>query len=195
MFTLFLSEDSLRKLKRRQEVMASLERLPDAVRQCLILDNAMKDLANDLKAHESLLVFGRGYNYATALECALKVKEVALMHCEGIAAGEMKHGPLALVDETLPLIVIATNDSTKQKQMSVVKQLRARKGHLIVMYTEGDEATMHELQSEGCRGIPVPALIDCVQPIVNIIPMQLLAYHLAVMRGHNVDMPRNLAKS
>ncbi|KAK6120807.1 hypothetical protein DH2020_045452 [Rehmannia glutinosa] len=125
------------------------------------------------------------YNYATALEGALKVKEVALMHSEGILAGEMKHGPLALVDENLPIVVVATRDACFSKQQSVIQQLHARKGRLIVMCTKGDAASV--CVSGSCRIIEVPQVEDCLQP--------LLAYHLTVLRGHNVDQPRNLAKS
>ncbi|KAH7278861.1 hypothetical protein KP509_38G059900 [Ceratopteris richardii] len=158
-----------------------------------LLDKDMKELAALLMDEQSLLVFGRGYNYATALECALKVKEVSLMHAEGIVAGEMKHGPLALVDETLPIIVIATGDASLNKQQSVIQQLKARKGRLIVMCTEGDAEFM--CPDRTCRIIEVPKVHDCLQPIINIVPLQLLAYHLTVFRGFNVDQPRNLAKS
>ncbi|KAH7278863.1 hypothetical protein KP509_38G060100 [Ceratopteris richardii] len=157
-----------------------------------LLDKDMKELAALLMDEQSLLVFGRGYNYATALECALKVKEVSLMHAEGIVAGEMKHGPLALVDETLPIIVIATRDASLNKQQSVIQQLKARKGRLIVMCTEGDAEFM--CPDGTCRFIEVPKVQDCLQPIINIVPLQLLAYHLTVFRGFNVDQPRNLAK-
>ncbi|MFS7988215.1 putative sugar isomerase (SIS) [Helianthus anomalus] len=152
----------------------------------------MKDLARSLISEQSLLMFGRGYNYATALEGALKVKEVALMHSEGILAGEMKHGPLALVDENLPIVVIATRDQCFSKQQSVIQQLKARKGRLIVMCTEGDAEAVC---GGSCPVIEVPHIVDCLQPVVNIVPLQLLAYHLTVLRGYNVDQPRNLAKS
>uniref|UniRef100_M8C3F8 glutamine--fructose-6-phosphate transaminase (isomerizing) n=1 Tax=Aegilops tauschii TaxID=37682 RepID=M8C3F8_AEGTA len=160
------------------------------VSEVLKLDAEMKDLASSLIDSESLLVFGRGYNYATALEGALKVKEVALMHSEGMLAGEMKHGPLALVDENLPIIVIATRDS---KQKSVIQQLLSRKGRLIIMCSEGDISAVGP--SASCRVIQVPEVADCLQPVINIIPLQLLAYHLTVLRGFDVDQPRNLAKS
>ncbi|PKI45099.1 hypothetical protein CRG98_034483 [Punica granatum] len=153
----------------------------------------MRDLASQLVAEQSLLMFGRGYNYATALEGALKVKEVALMHTEGILAGEMKHGPLALVDENLPIIVIATHDSCFSKQQSVIQQLHARKGRLIVMCSRGGAASV--CPGGASRVIEVPQVEDCLQPVINIVPLQLLAYHLTVLRGYNVDQPRNLAKS
>jgi len=167
--------------------------LPDHMRRALALDGQMLELARTLVNENSLLLFGRGYNYATALEGALKVKEVALLHSEGILAGEMKHGPLALVDETLPLVVVATRDSSYVKQKSVIEQLRARDARLILIVGEDDDSL--DCFADKNMIIKVPEIVDCLQPLVNIIPLQLLSYHLTVLRGHNVDQPRNLAKS
>ena len=192
MMALLLAEDSLAKRGRRDEITNGLRELPSAVRKCLELDDEMRRLAETLKSEESLLVFGRGYNYSTALEGALKVKEVALMHTEGLLAGEMKHGPLALVDEKLPIVLIATKDDTYVKQQSVIQQLLARKAQLIIICNSDDGG---ENTVEGCRFIRVPRVVDCLQSVVNIVPMQLLAYHLTLARGFNVDQPRNLAKS
>ncbi|XP_039013366.1 glutamine--fructose-6-phosphate aminotransferase [isomerizing] 2-like [Hibiscus syriacus] len=193
MLALAIGADTISKQERREAIIDGLFDLPNKIREVLKLDQEMKDLAKLLIAEQSLLVFGRGYNYATALEGALKVKEVALMHSEGILAGEMKHGPLALVDENLPIVVIATRDACFSKQQSVIQQLRARKGRLIVMCSKGDAASV--CPGGGCRVIEVPQVEDCLQPVVNIVPFQLLAYHLTVLRGYNVDQPRNLAKS
>lgn len=193
MVALAIAGDTISNQERRDAIIDGLYDLPNKVREVLNLDKEMKELAKLLIAEQSLLVFGRGYNYATALEGALKVKEVALMHSEGILAGEMKHGPLALVDETLPIVVIATRDSCFIKQQSVIQQLHARKGRLIVMCSKGDTASV--CSGGSCRVIEVPQVEDCLQPVVNIVPMQLLAYHLTVQRGYNVDQPRNLAKS
>ncbi|VAI15833.1 unnamed protein product [Triticum turgidum subsp. durum] len=173
--------------------VASTKAYTSNASQVLKLDSEMKELASSLIDSESLLVFGRGYNYATALEGALKVKEVALMHSEGMFAGEMKHGPLALVDENLPIIVIATRDACFSKQQSVIQQLLSRKGRLIIMCSKGDASAVNPGGS--CRVIEVPKVADCLQPVINIIPLQLLAYHLTVLRGFDVDQPRNLAKS
>lgn len=192
MVALAIGADTISTKQRREEIIESLLNLPGKIREVLKLDEEMKDLARSLISEQSLLMFGRGYNYATALEGALKVKEVALMHSEGILAGEMKHGPLALVDENLPIVVIATRDQCFSKQQSVIQQLKARKGRLIVMCTEGDAAAVC---GGSCRVIEVPLVVDCLQPVVNIVPLQLLAYHLTVLRGYNVDQPRNLAKS
>ncbi|XP_075109634.1 glutamine--fructose-6-phosphate aminotransferase [isomerizing] 1-like isoform X1 [Nicotiana tabacum] len=193
MLALAIGGDTLSNQARREVIIDGLVDLPCKVKEVLKLDNEIKDLAKLLIAEQSLLVFGRGYNYATALEGALKVKEVALMHSEGILAGEMKHGPLALVDANLPIAVIATRDACFSKQQSVIQQLNARKGRLIVMCTKGDAASVSVGGS--CRVIEVPQVEDCLQPVVNVVPLQLLAYHLTVLRGHNVDQPRNLAKS
>ncbi|ONK62803.1 uncharacterized protein A4U43_C07F8300 [Asparagus officinalis] len=193
MMALAIGDDRISTKARRESIIYGLSDLPNKVREVLKLDSEMKALAESLIDAQSLLVFGRGYNYATALEGALKVKEVALMHSEGMLAGEMKHGPLALVDETLPIIVIATHDACFSKQQSVIQQLHARKGRLIVMCSKGASSSV--CPSEFCRAIEVPQVIDCLQPVVNIIPLQLLAYHLTVLRGFDVDQPRNLAKS
>lgn len=215
MVALALSDDSISRRAARDAVIDGLAGLPDAVRRALELDADMRELARDLRDETSLLVFGRGYNYATALEAALKVKEVALMHSEGILAGEMKHGPLALVDGALPVVVLATKDRMHGKMLSVLAQLRARGAKLFVVCNEGDDAVAEacgllEKKADGeaakesgggdetaavARLIRVPHVVDALQPVVNIVPLQLLAYHLTVLRGHDVDQPRNLAKS
>uniref|UniRef100_A0A2C9UNN6 glutamine--fructose-6-phosphate transaminase (isomerizing) n=1 Tax=Manihot esculenta TaxID=3983 RepID=A0A2C9UNN6_MANES len=182
MLALAFAGDAISSQPRRQAIIDGLFDLPNKIREVLKLDHEMKDLAKLLMPEQSLLVFGRGYNYATALEGALKVKEVALMHSEGMLAGEMKHGPLALVDENLPII------------QSVIQQLHARKGRLIVMCSKGDTASV--CPGESCLVIEVPQVEDCLEPVANIVPLQLLAYDLTVLRGYyNVDQPRNHAKS
>ena len=194
LLALALSEDSRSRADRRMDIMRGVATLPATMRRALDLDEKMKKLAQSLVDENSLLLFGRGYNYATALEGALKVKEVALLHSEGILAGEMKHGPLALVDETLPLVVIATRDSSYTKQKSVIEQLRARDARCILIVGEDDDSLDQYAASDEML-IKVPEVCDCLQPLINIIPLQLLSYHLTVLRGHNVDQPRNLAKS
>ena len=194
LLALALSEDSRSRADRRMDIMRGVAKLPETMRRALELDDKMKKLAQSLVDENSLLLFGRGYNYATALEGALKVKEVALLHSEGILAGEMKHGPLALVDETLPLVVIATRDSSFTKQKSVIEQLRARDARCILIVGEDDDSLDKYAASDEML-IKVPEMCDCLQPLINIIPLQLLSYHLTVLRGHNVDQPRNLAKS
>lgn len=189
-----LSEDSIPSYHERKQVVHGLSQLAQAVRQALTLESEIVALAADLADKHSLLLLGRGSNYATAVEGALKVKEVSLMHSEGIAAGELKHGPLALVDDSMPLLVIATKDSLYSKMLSVIEQLKARGGKLIVIGCEDDDRLL-EAAGAHAKILSVPCLPEYVQPVVNIIPLQLLAYHLAVMKGYNVDQPRNLAKS
>ena len=190
---LSLSEDSRSKHTRRDDIMQGLLKLPGCVKECLKMDAKLLELAQELKDEHSLLIFGRGFNYATALEGALKVKEVALVHSEGILAGEMKHGPLALVDKHMPIIVVCTNDGSYEKQQSVVQQLKARDGRLILIVSEDD--TEMEKTAPDAVILRVPKVEDCLQAVVNIVPLQLLSYHLTVLRGHNCDQPRNLAKS
>lgn len=190
---LSLSEDSRSKHARRDDIMQGLLNLPECVKGCLKMDAKLLELAQELKDEHSLLIFGRGFNYATALEGALKVKEVALVHSEGILAGEMKHGPLALVDKHMPIIVVCTNDGSYEKQQSVVQQLKARDGRLILIVSEDDKEM--EKTAPDAVILRVPKVEDCLQAVVNIIPLQLLSYHLTILRGHNCDQPRNLAKS
>ncbi|GLI68179.1 hypothetical protein VaNZ11_012521 [Volvox africanus] len=194
MMALQLAEDSIAKRERRDTVIDELGQLPGKVRRVLMLDSAMRDLAEHLRSVNSLLFFGRGYNYATVLEAALKVKEVALIHSEGMLAGEMKHGPLALVDKHMPIVLIATRDGMYKKMESVIQQLLARDAQLYIVCNENDEA-MKQYEDKGCKLIQVPETVDCLQPVINIVPLQLLSYHLTVLRGLNVDQPRNLAKS
>lgn len=206
MLALALSDDSISHRAARDAIIDGLAGLPDAVKKTLSLDKQMLALAEKLRHEHSLLLFGRGYNYATTLEAALKVKEVALMHSEGILAGEMKHGPLALVDELMPIVVFATRDRMHGKMVSVIEQLRARSARLIVVCNEDDEEILTSCSGRRCGTafgegraaatlIRIPHITDALQPVVNIVPLQLLSYHLTVLRGHNVDQPRNLAKS
>ncbi|CAG9466000.1 unnamed protein product [Pedinophyceae sp. YPF-701] len=194
MMALMLSQDSLHMLRRREEIAQGLRDLPDQVAKALLLNEQIAVLAEELKSEVSILLFGRGYNYATALEGALKIKEVSYIHSEGLLSGEMKHGPLALVDPNLPLIVIATRDACYAKNQSVLQQLKARGGRLIVICNEGDDEVA-TYAGDKARYIRVPQTVDCLQGVINVIPLQLLSYHLAVKRGFNVDQPRNLAKS
>ena len=191
---LALSGDSISSMELRNNIIQGLASLSEAVKTALKLDSKIAALASALQDEHSLLMFGRGSNYATAVEGALKVKEVSLMHSEGILAGEMKHGPLALVDEHMPILVVATPDSVYSKMLSVIEQLKARGANLIVICSENDDKIISAAGRDAVL-LPVPSLQEYLQPVINIIPLQLLSYHLAVKRGHNVDQPRNLAKS
>ncbi|KAI9317044.1 hypothetical protein BX666DRAFT_2027112 [Dichotomocladium elegans] len=191
MMALQLSEDSIHLAERRKSIIDGLYHLPNHVRQVLALDQCLKELAQSTLAKEkSMLLMGRGYQHATCLEGALKIKEISYMHSEGILAGELKHGPLALVDENMPVILIMTKDSLYPKVRSALQQVTARKGKPIVICNSSDA----DLQKD-YRTIPVPETVDCLQGLVNVIPLQLLSYHLATLHGVDVDFPRNLAKS
>lgn len=191
MFALVMSEDRISLQARRSEIIKGLQHLDEQIREVLKLDEQVEELAKDLYQHKSLLIMGRGYNYATCMEGALKVKELTYMHSEGIMAGELKHGPLALVDNNMPVIMIVTRDPVYVKCMNALQQVTAREGRPIIICEKGDKET----RSFASRSLEVPHTVDCLQGILTVIPMQLLSYHIAVLRGYNVDCPRNLAKS
>uniref|UniRef100_A0A1B0CWY2 glutamine--fructose-6-phosphate transaminase (isomerizing) n=1 Tax=Lutzomyia longipalpis TaxID=7200 RepID=A0A1B0CWY2_LUTLO len=191
MFALVMSEDRLSLQSRRKEIIAGLASLAGHIRRVLELDERVRELATDLYQHKSLLIMGRGYNFATCLEGALKVKELTYMHSEGIMAGELKHGPLALVDDQMPVLMIVMQDPVYEKCMNALMQVQARQGRPILICQEGDEKTM----SYASRVLEIPKTVDCLQGILTVIPMQLLSYHIADMLNYNVDCPRNLAKS
>jgi len=191
MFALVMSEDRISLAPRRSEIIQGLKQLPDLIKQTLALDDKVLAIAKDLWEKKSLLIMGRGFNFATCLEGALKVKELTYMHSEGIQAGELKHGPLALVDSTCPIIMIIMRDNVFTKCMNALQQVTAREGKPIIICEQGDKETMEF--STSC--LEIPKSVDALQGILTVIPMQLLSYHLAVLRGCNVDCPRNLAKS
>jgi len=191
MFGLVISEDSLSKRQRREEIIMGLKALPGQIKKVLALDKHILDLSEELYTEKSLLIMGRGFNYATCLEGALKVKELTYMHSEGILAGELKHGPLAMVDPTMPIVMVVMDDPVKQKCLNAFQQVHARGGNPIIICNEDDA----DLTGLGHRTIQIPKTVDCLQGILSVIPMQLLSFHIAVLRGYDVDCPRNLAKS
>lgn len=191
MFALVMSEDRLSLRQRRKEIIEGLQRLDEQIREVLQLDQQVQELAKDLYQQRSLLIMGRGFNFATCLEGALKVKELTYMHSEGIMAGELKHGPLALVDHTMPVLMIMMRDPVYIKCMNALQQVTAREGRPILICEKGDSETMNFAS----KSLEIPHTVDCLQGILTVIPMQLLSFHIAVLRGCNVDCPRNLAKS
>ena len=191
MFALVMSEDRLSMRARRSEIIQALKSLPDLIKEVLKQDEKVLNISKELFEKKSLLIMGRGYNFATCLEGALKVKELTYMHSEGIQAGELKHGPLALVDSTVPIILILMRDGVYNKCMNALQQVTAREGRPILICESGDSETMKWSE----QTIEVPKTVDVLQGILTVIPMQLLSYHIAVLRGCNVDCPRNLAKS
>jgi glucosamine--fructose-6-phosphate aminotransferase (isomerizing) len=193
MIAIQLSEDRVCMAERRKEIIDALHDLPRHLKEILATDADLRKIAQeDLFDQKSLLIMGRGYQNATCLEGALKIKEVSYMHSEGILAGELKHGPLALIDENMPVILIMTKDSFYPKVQSALEQVSARKGRPIIIGNTGDE-NLQKLNA--FKKMWIPQTCDCLQALLTIIPLQLLSYHLAVLHGVDVDCPRNLAKS
>ncbi|XP_056102832.1 glutamine--fructose-6-phosphate aminotransferase [isomerizing] 1 [Rhinichthys klamathensis goyatoka] len=191
MFALLMCDDRISVQPRRREIIQGLKVLPDLIKEVLSLDDEIQKLATELYQQKSVLIMGRGYHYATCLEGALKIKEITYMHSEGILAGELKHGPLALVDKLMPVIMIIMRDHTYNKCQNALQQVVARQGRPIVICDKEDYETINN----SSRTIKVPHCLDCLQGILCVIPLQLLSFHLAVLRGFDVDCPRNLAKS
>jgi len=177
--------------KRYLHLLNELQEMPEKVRLALKLDSHIKTLALKYKDATDFLYLGRGYNFPVALEGALKLKEISYIHAEGYPAAEMKHGPIALVDEKLPVVFVATKDSFHEKVVSNMQEIKARKGIVISVITEDDE---HSAQLSN-DVMAVPAADELVAPLLTVIPLQLLAYHIGVAKGCDVDKPRNLAKS
>jgi len=173
------------------QYVADLARLPDLVGQVLDHDDEYHRLALEFYHYNNFLYLGRGLNYPIALEGALKLKEISYIHAEGYPAGEMKHGPIALIDENMPVLAIATRDHVYDKMLSQIEQAKARGGVVIALATEGDEL----IHDKADYVITVPETPELLSPVINVLPLQLLAYHIAVRRGADVDQPRNLAKS
>jgi len=174
-----------------QEYLAELEAVPAKVEKALLSNPLVEEISETYKDSTNCLYLGRGYNFPVALEGALKLKEISYIHAEGYPAAEMKHGPIALIDEQMPVVVIATKKGHYEKVVSNIQEIKSRKGRIIAIVTEGDE-TVKELAD---HVIEVPETSESLSPLLTTIPLQLLSYHIAVMRGCNVDQPRNLAKS
>jgi glutamine---fructose-6-phosphate transaminase (isomerizing) len=173
------------------QMLVELENIPDKVEQVLRMNDKIREIAYTFKDVPNFLYLGRGYNFPVALEGALKLKEISYIHAEGYPAAEMKHGPIALIDEEMPVVFIATRDSSYEKIVSNIQEVKARKGRVVAVVTEGDDLIPQMAEFV----IEVPGVQEALMPIVSVIPLQLLSYHIAVMRGCNVDQPRNLAKS
>ncbi|KAJ3320150.1 glutamine--fructose-6-phosphate transaminase (isomerizing) [Boothiomyces sp. JEL0866] len=192
LIALQLSQDSLRTKARREEIIDGLARLSDDIKKTLALEPELKKLAVEkYKDCKNLIILGRGYQSATCLEGALKVKEVTYIHAEGILAGELKHGPLALIDETMPMILLMPKDRHYDDTENALKQVTTRGGRPLVIISENDNSPVFK----DLDVIRVPHTVDALQAIINIIPLQLFSYHLAVARGIDPDYPRGLAKS
>ena len=174
-----------------RELLTELETIPKKVESMISMNDFVKDIAKRFVDAQNFLYLGRGYNFPVALEGALKLKEISYIHAEGYPAAEMKHGPIALIDENMPIVVVATKKGHYDKVVSNIQEVKARNGVIIAIVTEGDK-TVKEM-ADYC--IEIPAVAEPLVPMLANIPLQLLSYHIAVMRGCNVDQPRNLAKS
>jgi glucosamine--fructose-6-phosphate aminotransferase (isomerizing) len=174
-----------------QQLLNELESIPKKVEKALKVNEQIKYIAEEYKDATNFLYLGRGYNFPVALEGALKLKEISYIHAEGYPAAEMKHGPIALIDEEMPVVVIATKKGSYEKVVSNIQEVKARKGKIIAIVTKGDKV-VKEI-ADHC--IEIPETSEALTPLVSVIPLQLLSYHIALLRGCDVDQPRNLAKS
>lgn len=177
--------------RKYRELLIELENIPNKVTEALKFNDKIETISDLFKDARNFLYLGRGYNFPVALEGALKLKEISYIHAEGYPAAEMKHGPIALIDDHMPVVFIATRDSSYDKIVSNIQEVKARKGVVIAIVTEGDVL----IPKMADFTIEVPSTHEILMPLVSVIPLQLLSYHIAVMRGCNVDQPRNLAKS
>lgn len=191
LLTLYLGRQRDLSVVMGQRIVKELARIPAKVKEILQISGQIKKLAEKYQDYSNFLYLGRKYNYPIALEGALKLKEVSYIHSEGQGAGEMKHGPIALIDEHFPSWVICPRDSVYEKVVSNLEEIRARKGPLIALATEGDA----EIKKLADDVVYIPKTLEMLTPILSVIPLQLFAYHMGVLRGCDVDKPRNLAKS
>jgi glucosamine--fructose-6-phosphate aminotransferase (isomerizing) len=174
-----------------EETIKELQSIPEKIKKVLEQNEKIEHLALKYTFAHNFLYLGRGWNYPVALEGALKLKEISYIHAEGYPAAEMKHGPIALVDEEMPVVFIATHHKLYRKIISNMQEVISRRGRIIAVVTEGDE----EVKAMVDEVIEVPQTLACLAPLLSVIPLQLLSYHVAVAKGLNVDQPRNLAKS
>ena len=173
------------------ELLSELNSIPKKIEEALNLNDKIEEIAEKIKNSKNCLYLGRGFNFPVALEGALKLKEISYIHAEGYPAAEMKHGPIALIDENMPTVVIATSKGHYEKVVSNIREIQSRKGQIIAIVSKGDK----DVKEIADYYIEVPETIESLTPLLTTIPLQLLSYHIAVKLGRNVDQPRNLAKS
>ncbi len=174
-----------------RKIIDAIDKLPGQIEQIFKSDKTIRELAERFTYADNFLYLGRGYNFPSALEGALKLKEISYIHAEGYPAAEMKHGPIALISQNMPVVVIATSDPVYEKVLGNIEEVKARKGYVIAIATKGDKQTKEKAD----KVIYIPKTLPFLVPILSVIPLQILAYHIAVLKGCNVDQPRNLAKS
>ena len=172
-------------------IVRELGQIPEKMKEVLKLNDSIAELSKIFTYARNFIYLGRGYSYPVALEGALKLKEISYIHAEGYPAAEMKHGPIALIDAEMPVVVIATQNGLYEKVLSNIQEIKARKGRVIAIVTKGDEVISKI--ADTC--IELPGTMECLDPLITAVPLQLLAYHIAVCKGMDVDQPRNLAKS
>jgi glucosamine--fructose-6-phosphate aminotransferase (isomerizing) len=191
MIAMMLARRKWMSAEEGRKIIREMQAIPEKIQRILDQDQIIQELAERYHTSRNFLYLGRGYNFPVALEGALKLKEISYIHAEGYPAAEMKHGPIALIDENMPVVFIAIQDQTYDKIISNIEEVKARRGRVIAVATEGDEKIREKVD----HVIYVPSTLDFLSPLLTVIPLQLLAYHIAVLRGCNVDQPRNLAKS
>jgi glucosamine--fructose-6-phosphate aminotransferase (isomerizing) len=191
LLTMHLAEMRLGRFAPGRQIVNALQKLPEQVQGILERSQEIKEIATEYSTHNNFLYLGRGCNFPVALEGALKLKEISYIHAEGYPAAEMKHGPIALIDDKMPTVVIAVRDSAYEKIMGNVEEIKARGGRILAIATEGDS----EIAKRVDQVIYIPVTLPALTPVLSVLPLQLLAYHIAVIRGCDVDQPRNLAKS
>lgn len=189
--TLLLGRVRQVSVEEGRRMIEGLYAIPDQIRTILKQEDRIAELAREYAEHSNFLYLGRGINFPIALEGALKLKEISYVHAEGYPAAEMKHGPIALIDKNMPVVVMCTQDASYEKIKGNVQEVKARSGRVLAIVTEGDK----DIAEMADHVITVPPVLQVLSPLLNVIPLQLLAYHIAVLRGCDVDMPRNLAKS
>jgi glucosamine--fructose-6-phosphate aminotransferase (isomerizing) len=191
LLALLMGRMRMLSLNRGQQIIQALEAIPGQIEEVLKQNDFIRQIAKKYADAKNFFFLGRQYNFPVALEGALKLKEISYIHAEGYPAAEMKHGPIALIDEQTPSVVVIPTDPMHDKTLSNLQVVRARKGPIIALATEGDK----QIKKEADDVIYLPATIEPLFPLLAVIPLQLLAYHIAVLRGCDVDKPRNLAKS
>lgn len=174
-----------------EQILSELNRVPEKIETILKQNTLIEDISKTFTYAHNFIYMGRGYSYPIAMEGALKLKEISYIHAEGYPAAEMKHGPIALIDQDMPVIVIATHDATYEKMISNILEIKARNGKILAIVDKSDD----KVRNIADYVIEIPNTEECLSPLLSIIPLQLLSYHIAVKKGRDVDMPRNLAKS
>jgi glucosamine--fructose-6-phosphate aminotransferase (isomerizing) len=192
LLTVYLGRQREMSLTQGKDILSALRKIPIQIEEIFKLDKNIKKIAKKYSKYSSMFYLGRKYGFPVALEGALKIKEISYIHAEGYPAGEMKHGPIALIDKNFPSVVLALKDSVYEKTVSAIEEIRARSGKIVAVTTSGNGKILQKYANDV---IEVPETLEMLSPLLSVIPLQLLAYHTGVAKGYDVDKPRNLAKS